>query len=166
MITNNLNAVVNKETKVLIVGSMPGIQSLQKQQYYGNPRNHFWGIIEALVMEAVPEEYDARLALLKRHHIGVWDAIASCERVGSLDAAIKHEVPNDFAALFLQYPQIEAVFFNGGKAFSVFKRHIGLDVLEQRHYAQLPSTSPIPGKNIKSFEQKIEAWRIIQVFIQ
>lgn len=165
MITNNLNAVVNNETKVLVVGSMPGVQSLKKQQYYGNPRNHFWGIMSALTAEQIPDEYNERLALLLRHHIGVWDAIASCERQGSLDAAIKHEVPNDFASLFAKYPQIEAVFFNGGKAFTVFKRHIGFDVLGDRHYEQLPSTSPIPGKNIKTFEQKVEAWRALAPFI-
>lgn len=156
---------MNHETRVLIVGSMPGVQSLQKAQYYGNPRNHFWGIIAALTNEDVSDVYDERLALLQRHHIGLWDAIASCERKGSLDAAIKEEVPNDFAQLFDDYPQIEAVFFNGGKAFTVFKKHIGVDVLKGRYYEQLPSTSPIPGKNIKTFEQKIDAWRVIERFM-
>ena len=165
LIVNNLNAFVHDTTRVLIIGSMPSVQSVQKKQYYGNPRNHFWGIIAHLTNEHVPDVYEERLDLLRRHGIGLWDAIASCERQGSLDAAIKQEVPNDFAALFRAYPQIEAVFFNGGKAFTVFKRHVGLDVLAERHYEQLPSTSPIPGKNIKSFDEKIDVWRAIERYI-
>lgn len=166
MIENNLHAIVDNRTRVLIIGSMPGQQSLEKQQYYGNPRNHFWPIMGELLQVNIPDNYEERLQLLRQAGIGLWDAIARCERSGSLDATIKREVPNDFSTLFAEYPHIQCVLFNGGKAFTVFKKHVGVDVLEQRFFAQLPSTSPVPGKNIKSFEEKIEAWSVLKTYIK
>ena len=157
---------MNEETKVLIVGSMPGQQSLLKQQYYGNARNHFWPIIGALLQQTIPENYEARLALLQKYKIGLWDVIQSCERQGSLDATIRNEIPNDFASMFESYPQIEIVLFNGGKSHDVFKKHVGFATLQGRDYAKMPSTSPIPGKNIKTYEQKIDEWSILLKYIK
>ena len=165
MIKNILPPVVNGQTKVLIVGSMPGVQSLEKQQYYGNPRNHFWGMIGEITGAIVPEQYEQRLALVKKHGIGLWDVIQACERVGSLDSNIKNEIPNDFAALFQQYPQIEAIFFNGTKAHDVFKKKVGFEWLTGRHYYKMPSTSPVPGRNIKTFAEKVDVWRALQTYI-
>ncbi|WP_285397184.1 DNA-deoxyinosine glycosylase [Lysinibacillus sp. fls2-241-R2A-57] len=162
---NVLPPVIDSSTKVLIVGSMPGKQSLEKQQYYGNPRNHFWPIIGGILEENIPGDYERRLKLLKSNHIGLWDTIQSCERKGSLDAAIRNEKPNDFKTLFEQYPNIELVLFNGGKAFEVFKKHIGFEVLADRAYQKMPSTSPIPGKNIKSFEEKLDDWRVMNSYL-
>lgn len=145
---------------------MPGQQSLEKQQYYGNPRNHFWSIMTTILNVAhIPENYVDRLALLQNNHIGLWDVIQSCERIGSLDANIRNETPNDFHKLFTTYPQIQLVLFNGGKAHNVFKKHIGFPVLEGREYALMPSTSPIPGKNIKTFEEKVKEWRVLTKYI-
>ena len=165
-LTNVLPPVVDASTKVLIVGSMPGKQSLEKQQYYGNPRNHFWPIIGEILKVDVPMDYEGRLELLREHGIGLWDTIASCERKGSLDATIRNEEPNDFHALFKQYPNIRLLLFNGTKAFDVFKKHIGFEVLANRPYKKLPSTSPIPGKNIKSFEEKLKDWRVIGTYLK
>lgn len=100
---------------------MPGKQSLEKQQYYGNPRNHFWPIMSELLETEVPDDYVKRIALLKHNAIGLWDTIETCEREGSLDAAIRNEKPNDFQTLFEEYPNIQLVLFNGAKAFEVFK---------------------------------------------
>lgn len=166
MIENVLGPVVDENTRVLIVGSMPGQQSLEKQQYYGNPRNHFWPIMSQLLEECAPENYTQRLKWLQQHGIGLWDTIKCCERQGSLDSAIRNEVPNDFEALFAQYPAIECVLFNGGKAEQVFKKRIGLTVLTGRHFYKMPSTSPIPGKNIKSFEEKVKSWAILKTYIE
>lgn len=162
---NILLPIVDSSTRVLIVGSMPGKQSLEKQQYYGNPRNHFWPIMGELLQIAIPNDYTERIALLKNNAIGLWDTIATCEREGSLDAAIRNEKPNDFQTLFEQYPNIQLVLFNGAKAFEVFKKHIGLELLEGRAYKKMPSTSPIPGKNIKTFTEKLEDWRIVQSYL-
>jgi len=162
---NILLPIVDSATRVLIVGSMPGKQSLEKQQYYGNPRNHFWPIMGELLEMAIPNDYTERIALLKNNAIGLWDTIATCEREGSLDAAIRNEKPNDFQTLFEQYPNIQLVLFNGAKAFEVFKKHIGLELLDGRAYKKMPSTSPIPGKNIKTFTEKLEDWRIIKSYL-
>lgn len=164
-IQNVLPPIVDDKTYVLVIGSMPGKLSLEKQQYYGNPRNHFWAIIGKLLATDIPENYNEKIRLLRQHRIGLWDSIKSCERKGSLDATIKNEVPNDFAALFKKYPQIKLILFNGGKSFEVFKKHVGLETLENRAYEKMPSTSPIPGKNIKSFDEKVEVWRIIQQYL-
>lgn len=160
-IQNVLPPIVDDKTRVLVVGSMPGVQSLEKQQYYGNARNHFWPIIGEVFQEEIPTVYRERIALLKKYGVGLWDTIQSCERKGSLDATIRNEVPNDFRWLFETYPQIELVLFNGGKAFDVFKKQVGLDILTGRSYEKMPSTSPIPGKNIKSFDEKVMVWQII-----
>ena len=165
MIENILPPVVDEQTKVLIVGSMPGVQSLEKQQYYGNPRNHFWGIIGDITGTNVPEQYEERLALVKKHRIGLWDVIRECERAGSLDSNIKNEIPNDFVTLFQQYPQIEAIFFNGTKAYDVFKKKLGFELLAEREYYKMPSTSPVPGRNIKTFEEKVEVWSALKKYI-
>ena len=164
-IKNVLLPIVDSSTRVLIVGSMPGKQSLEKQQYYGNPRNHFWPIIGELLEIEIPHDYSGRIAILKNHAIGLWDTIETCERIGSLDAAIRNEKPNDFQTLFENYPNIQLVLFNGAKAFEVFKKHIGLELLAGRAYKKMPSTSPIPGKNIKSIAEKVEDWRIMLSYL-
>ena len=164
-IQNVLSPIVDGKTRVLIVGSMPGKQSLDKQQYYGNARNHFWPMIGEVLEIDVPENYEQRIELVQTNKIGLWDVIQSCERKGSLDATIRNETPNDFEALFQQFPQIHLVLFNGTKAFDVFKKHIGLAILESRHHEKMPSTSPIPGKNIKSFEEKVEDWQIMKRYL-
>ena len=160
-IQNVLPPIVDNQTRVLVVGSMPGKQSLDKQQYYGNARNHFWPIIGELFQTDIPDNYEERITLLRSKKIGLWDSIASCEREGSLDATIRNEVPNDFVTLFQTYPNIQLVLFNGGKSFDVFKKHVGLEVLRHRAYEKMPSTSPIPGKNIKSFDEKVATWRLL-----
>lgn len=164
-VKNVLPPIIDVATKVLIVGSMPGKLSLEKQQYYGNPRNHFWPIIGEILKREIPVDYGRRIELLKENRIGLWDTIESCERKGSLDSAIRNEKPNDFKTLFIHFPKIELVLFNGGKSFEVFKKHIGFDVLDGRAYQKMPSTSPIPGKNIKSFDEKLEDWRVMQSYI-
>ncbi|MFJ7736995.1 DNA-deoxyinosine glycosylase [Lysinibacillus sp. NPDC097287] len=164
-LTNVLPPIVDTSTKVLIVGSMPSKQSLEKQQYYGNPRNHFWPIVGEILKVDVPTDYERRIELLREYGIGLWDTIDSCERKGSLDATIRNEKPNDFHALFKHYPNIRLLIFNGSKAFDVFKKHIGFEVLDNRPYQKMPSTSPIPGKNIKSFEGKLEEWRVIGTYL-
>lgn len=164
-LTNVLPPIVDCSTKVLIVGSMPGRQSLEKQQYYGNPRNHFWPIVGEILHVDLPMDYEKRIELLREQGIGLWDTIASCDRKGSLDATIRNEEPNDFHALFNKYPNIRLVLFNGTKAFAVFKKHIGFEVLGSRSYKKMPSTSPIPGANIKSFEEKLEDWRIMVSYL-
>lgn len=97
-----LPPIVDPGTRLLILGSFPGVKSLELQQYYGHPQNHFWKILQALWPDdALParEQYAGRCAWALAHGLGIWDVYASCEREGSLDSAIRNAEVNDFAAL-------------------------------------------------------------------
>ena len=128
----------------LILGSMPGVTSLEQQQYYAHPQNRFWPLMARLLEEpAVPLVYEERLQMLLRHHIALWDSLDTCDRDGSLDSAIKNEQGNDFTALLAKYPKIQTICFNGGKSAQAFKRY-NKTLLSRRDIAfyALPSTSP------------------------
>jgi TDG/mug DNA glycosylase family protein len=136
---------------------MPGIMSLEKQQYYGHPRNYFWRILYTLFDAPYEEDYEKRKAFALGHHIALWDVLQSCEREGSLDTAIRNEDVYDFEWLFKAYPSIETVFFNGTKAYEVFRKKIGFKYTGIAFH-KLPSTSPA---HAVKFESKLEAWKLI-----
>ena len=146
---------MSANTRVLVLGSFPGVRSLQTQQYYGHPQNHFWRILEAIWPDSPRgigvASYENRSAWLLERGLGLWDVYATCEREGSLDSAIRNAVPNDIAALRL--PQLQAIAHNGGESFKHARhtRTLGVPVY------QLPSTSPANAS--WSFERKLAAWR-------
>lgn len=161
----SLDPIIDANSQILILGSMPGKESLAKKQYYGNPRNHFWKIICSILKLEVPSDYQTKVEMLKEHKIALWDVIHECERIGSLDSDIKNEEPNNFEDFFKAYPHIKFVGFNGSKAFNVFKKNIGLDILADLDFKRLSSTSPTPGKNVKSYEEKVEDWSILKKYL-
>lgn len=141
---------------------MPGEASLIKQQYYGHPRNHFWKLIYTLFATGeIPKSYEEKVQFLLSHHLALWDVLAFCEREGSLDSSIRNETPNDFHSLFLQYPNIRYVLFNGAKAYTSFQRHIGFHEFPYLTFHQLPSTSPA---NTIGFQKKLQHWMIVKQF--
>ncbi len=149
-----LPPVLARHTRLLVLGSFPGLASLRAQQYYGHPRNHFWPIVGALCgVDLVQLPYPRRLAALRRHGLGLWDVYASCRRQGSLDAAIEDPVCNDLAGLRRRAPQLRWVAHNGGESARAQRwlQSLGFDVL------RLPSTSPANAS--WSFERKLAAWR-------
>lgn len=155
--------IIDNFARVIILGSMPGIKSLTEQQYYAHPQNAFWRIMAALFDFDALAAYEQRLGYLQAGGVALWDVLHSCKREGSLDSMIQPQtqVANDFNALFLTYPNIQSVFFNGAKAESYFKRHILPTLAEhQLHFARLPSTSPAHAS--LSFEKKLEAWQVIR----
>jgi hypoxanthine-DNA glycosylase len=149
-----LPPVLSRGTRLLVLGSFPGVASLQAQQYYGHPRNHFWPLLGALWgidMAALP--YRQRLAQVRRRGLGLWDVYASCRREGSLDQAIEEPELNDLASLRRRTPALRLVVHNGGESARAM-RHVaalGYPVL------RLPSTSPANAS--WSFERKLAAWR-------
>lgn len=149
--------IADENCRVLVLGSMPSVVSLERQQYYGHKQNFFWPMMFQLFAEPYSEQYSDKKALLLRHHIALWDVLASCEREGSLDSNITDEVPNDIRGLLKQYPSIQYLCFNGGKAYQTFKRNFP-DLLQQMQYWQLPSTSPA---HTMKREQKLQAWQVI-----
>lgn len=158
--------IENPTAKVLILGSMPGKESLRAGQYYAHPRNAFWPIMGDLLGAPPALPYAARTRQLKSAGIALWDVLASCTRHSSMDADIDKDsiCPNDFATFFLKHPHITHVFFNGGIAENFFHKHV-LALLgpETRnrplHYRRLPSTSPANAS--MKYEQKLEAWKVI-----
>ena len=143
MICNGLPPNIDADCHTLILGSMPGVQSLTEQAYYAYPQNRFWRMMAELLHEALPDVYEARLSMLLKHHIALWDSIGRCEREGSLDTAIKNEQGNDFTALLERYPRIKTICFNGGKSAAAFKRfNKPLLTREDLTFYAMPSTSP------------------------
>ena len=145
--------VVDERTRVLILGSLPGDASLRAGQYYGHPRNGFWRLMGGLLdrdLAALP--YDDRLAALKAGGVGLWDVIASAERPGSLDAAIRLPEAADLRGLVGTLPDLRAVAFNGGTA-----ARLGRAILAGADAAliDLPSSSPAHARPL---EEKALAW--------
>ena len=101
--------------KVLILGSMPSVTSLERHQYYGHKQNDFWPMMFAFFEQPYTDAYSVKQELLIKHGIALWDVLSSCEREGSLDSNIMNEIPNDINGLLVQYPTIEYIIFNGGK---------------------------------------------------
>lgn len=145
--------IVFNDSKILILGSVPGVKSLEMQEYYAHPQNKFWKILFEIFNENFTTDYAEKLTFLKRNKIALWDVIDSCERVGSLDTKIKNEEQNDILQLLKEYPNIKAVFCNGGKSFKNLNKILGKKIEIPIHL--LPSTSPL---HTISFEKKLEAW--------
>lgn len=155
--------VADEHSKILILGSMPGKKSLEMQQYYAYPQNRFWKLVAYLLKSAAPVDYAEKIALLKRSNIALWDVLAYCEREGSLDSDIKNEVPNDIAGLLQVYPQIKAVFCNGGKAGTAFKKYFAQKLPKDLPVYYLHSTSPANAR--MRLEDLAEEWQVILKYL-
>lgn len=151
------NFLLDKNTKILIIGTMPGEASLKAGQYYAHPRNCFWRIIADSLNNGVAfSDYKAKTHFLCAHGIGLWDNLKFCYRQGSLDSQIRQEIPNDFESLLPKYPNIKVLLFNGQKSFAFFKKYHPL-LLSQISYQILPSTSP--ANAAMSYAAKLSAWQ-------
>ncbi|MEG0470660.1 MAG: DNA-deoxyinosine glycosylase [Longicatena sp.] len=117
-----LDPILSKEPKALILGSMPSVTSLDKQEYYGFKHNRFWNIMH--VCYGMPiDTYEEKKNIIQTQHLILWDVIGSCEREGSLDSAIRNIVVNDIEALLKQYPQITTVLCNGKKSYDLYQKY-------------------------------------------
>ena len=150
--------VIAPTARILILGTMPGEESLKRQEYYANPRNQFWRIMQELF--AIPAEavYVERVAGLRQNQIALWDVLHSCERVGSLDSAIKNALPNDFRALFASHPALKVVAFNGKKASKWFEKWVGVDTSGFQKLVLLSTSSAATI----AFEKKIADWTVLR----
>lgn len=153
--------IADEGATILILGTMPGEESLRKQEYYGNPRNTFWKIMASLFEFEHAEIYAERVSSLKINNIALWDVMQACERQGSLDSAIIDSTiaENDFESFYRGHSYINHVFFNGTKAEKeYFKRVLPKLSIEEKgiEYTRLPSTSPAMA--CLSFDEKLLAW--------
>jgi double-stranded uracil-DNA glycosylase len=153
--------IVAAASRVLVLGTMPGIVSLKAREYYAHPRNAFWRIMGELFGAGPSLPYDERVAVILSAGVALWDSVEACVRPGSMDKSITDEAPNDFAAFFAAYPDISGVFFNGAKSEAVFRRHV-LPTLTagRRTYTRLPSTSPAHAG--MTLEAKVQAWSAVR----
>ena len=153
--------VVDPNTRLLILGSLPGDASLAAGQYYAHPRNAFWRLVGGVIdldLAALP--YTERLEALRAARIGLWDVIASAERPGSLDAAIRNPEAADLRRLVASLPDLKAVAFNGGKA-----ARLGRAILREVDVTliNLPSSSPA---HTKTAAQKAAVWSTLRAVLE
>lgn len=160
----SFNCVAKADAKILILGTMPSIKSLQQHEYYAHPRNCFWDIMGEIIGFSRNLDYHSRLKKLSPAKIALWDVIASCKRKGSLDSNIENEsiTPNNFTELFSHCPDIKMIFFNGQPAAKLYKKHALPTITEPFNAIPsltLPSTSP--ANALWSYEKKLSAWQTI-----
>lgn len=149
--------IINENSKILILGSIPGLKSLEMQQYYAHPQNKFWKIIFEIFNEEFTTDYSERIKILEKHHIALWDVIDTCERKGSLDSEIRNEEANRIGELLQNYPNIKSIFCNGQKSYKNLQK-----ILPKDFYLPiiaLPSTSPAHAS--LKYEGKLLYWQNI-----
>jgi hypoxanthine-DNA glycosylase len=152
--------VTDANTRILILGSLPGEESLARQRYYAHSRNQFWRLIGAVAgVELEPLAYEERLQALLGRGIGLWDTVGAATRPGSLDAAIRNVAPNPLPELVETLPALRAVGFNGGKSAA-----LGMAQLAGRGLALLPLPSSSPAYTLP-FDAKLRAWRGLAAFL-
>jgi TDG/mug DNA glycosylase family protein len=152
-----LPPVFGENPKVLILGSMPGGESLRTGQYYAYKHNRFWKVIFDYFNLPVTGDYNEKQTVLKTNHIALWDTIKCCQRQdSSLDSKITDVVPNDISEFLSENPSIDTIFLNGGKAKEIFKKNVKLTV--KINVKALPSTSP--ANAAKPYNQIYREWKI------
>jgi len=154
--------IVDDESKVLVLGTMPGAESLRQQRYYAFERNQFWTVLFALFDIARPDEYEKRVLFLLDKKIALWDVLDSCMRNGSADSKIRFPKPNSIPELLERHPNIGAVFLNGKGAAALFNKHVLQHIPNQLHIETLPSTSPA---YTVAFEHKLDDWKKLSAFL-
>jgi TDG/mug DNA glycosylase family protein len=156
--------IADVHARVLILGSLPGQESLRQQQYYAHPHNAFWKIMGHLFGTSPERPYAERAQRMVRNGVALWDVCAAAQRPGSLDTAIVHSsvVPNDLAAFIDSHPEIGLICFNGGKAADLYRRLVlpGLPAsMRAIRYETLPSTSPAHAA--MTFDEKLTRWAAV-----
>ena len=149
---------VAPDTRLLILGSLPGVRSLAERQYYAHPTNQFWRLVGNVLDQPLADmPYDDRLAALRAARVGLWDVIRSAERHTSSDSLIREAEAHDLAALVADLPDLRAIAFNGGKAAAIGRRQ--LPPLEGIAVVDLPSSS---AAHTIGFAAKLERWRALR----
>jgi TDG/mug DNA glycosylase family protein len=154
--------VTRPDTRLLVLGSLPGAVSLAKQRYYAHPQNQFWRLIGAVIeRDLIPLPYGERLEALLAAGVGLWDTVAAATREGSLDAHIRLHEASDLAALAATLPDLKAIGFNGGTSARIGRKQLAAS--DRFALVDLPSSSPVYAS--LSFERKREAWLALRAYL-
>ena len=161
-VKSSFGPAIDRTSRVLILGSLPGEVSLQRGEYYAHPRNGFWPLMQEVTgAPLVGAVYADRLALLRASGVGLWDVIQSAERKGSLDADIRRHTGNDLAEVVSTLPSLRAIAFNGLRASAIGRKLLG--PRDDLALLTLPSSSPA---FTMSFDRKLERWRALRPHLQ
>lgn len=152
----SFDPVWRSDARVLILGSMPSVESLKQGFYYAHPRNAFWPMMAEILGCEAPRSIDAKKQMLISHRIALWDSARSCEREGSLDSAIRAPRANDFESLYRSCPEIRHLLFNGAAALALYERLVARQEKDGRVFHRLPSTSPA---YTMKYEEKRRIWK-------
>ena len=156
-----LPPIARSDARLFILGSLPGDASLAARRYYAHPTNQFWRLLGSAIEEELQElDYEARLECLAARRIGLWDVIASANRPGSLDQAIRDAAHNRIEHLLRDFPDLEAVAFNGGTSSTIGRKLIGRPPVGLT-LIDLPSSS---AANTRPFAEKLASWSRLAVF--
>jgi hypoxanthine-DNA glycosylase len=148
--------VVDDQTRLLVLGSLPGELSLARNEYYGNKQNRFWMLMsEVIGLDLVALDYSARLQALLAHRVGLWDVVAEAHREGSLDSRIRDHAGNDLLGLIGGLPNLAAIAFNGGTAARLGLKALG-EHASRYDIVLLPSSSPA---YTLAYVEKLTVWR-------
>ncbi|MDP3564029.1 MAG: DNA-deoxyinosine glycosylase [Methanoregula sp.] len=150
-------AVAGDTPRILILGSFPSVLSLRHTEYYGNPQNHFWKIMDQLFGINHLRPYRERIACLTGHRIALWDVVRTCTRAGSADEQIREPVFNDISGFLTAHPTVQLIVLNGSTAGRYYRR-MHLPHAIEHHI--LPSTSPANTRY--TLAEKINAWQIVR----
>lgn len=150
--------IIPDKPKLMILGTMPSVKSLEQAFYYAHPRNAFWPIFESIYQVNLQTD-DEKIAFCKSKNILLWDVLKACERVGSLDSDIRLPEVNDFESIFGRFPDLKTVLFNGQKAQLLFRRHVepNQNIPDDICFQTMPSTSPANAR--LTFENKRDFWQ-------
>lgn len=155
-IVHSFEPVYDKNSEILILGTLPSVKSRENNFYYGHKQNRFWKVLATLLKEPVPDTIEEKKAMLLAHRIALWDVIQSCDIKGSSDSSIKNVQPTDIG-MILEKTNMTQIYANGNKAGQLYKRYqfpvTGIEA------TVLPSTSP--ANAAWSLERLCEAWRVI-----
>lgn len=151
--------VSRADTHTLLLGSLPGVASLNAAQYYAHPRNQFWDLLGDVIGVALrPLTYEDRLSTVLRHGIGLWDVIAEAQRDGSLDSAIRHHMGNDLDTLLASLPALRTIGFNGATAAKIGEKALG-EAAQRYRIVRLPSSSPAYAA--MRYSDKLALWNTL-----
>jgi methylated-DNA-[protein]-cysteine S-methyltransferase len=160
---HSFDPVIDDNSRVLILGSMPGKISLEKCEYYAHAKNRFWNLVYSTFNIQPDRTYQEKIGFLKSRKIALWDVIEECDRSGSSDSKIVNPIINDFGALLTRYPNIGYICFNGKKAESLFRRNFNEITNYKICLFTLPSSSPANARI--SLNRKQEAWSKIKELV-